>query len=173
MVWKRMVYRGVDLGDYYLVSDDGQIKGVKSGRTRRQTISKKGYMLCAISLGSRKNKTCIRVHKAVAETFIQNPEKKPEVNHLDGNKRNNCVTNLEWVSPKENTRHATETGLRKTIIGEQNGNSKLNNEIVAWAKSVFIPNDKEYGLRALSRRLGVDHSTLHSALAGKTWSTIN
>ncbi len=169
MEWRRMIYHGSDLGDYYLISDHGDILGIKTHHIRKQLLSDNGYKMCSVSLGCRERKVCVRVHRAVAETFIPNPENKPEVNHLDGNKLNNCVDNLEWVTGSENMIHASENGLLNTQKCEDNCFSKLTKEKVEWARSVYVPRDKQYGLRCLARLLGVDHSTLRSAIICKTW----
>ena len=60
-----------------------------------------------------KSKSCRLVHRLVAGAFMLNTESKEEINHIDGNKKNNCVTNLEFCTPSENMRHAVNTGLRK------------------------------------------------------------
>lgn len=71
-----------------------------------------GYMIVTLChQGLRKNK---RVHRLLCEAFLPNPENKAHVNHIDGNKLNNCLSNLEWATPKENNAHAIATGLCDT-----------------------------------------------------------
>lgn len=84
----------------YSVSRDGRIRNDTTGHELKPFGSKDKYL--GVRLG-RKN--YCRVHRIVAETFIPNPSNKPQVNHRDGNKRNNCVENLEWCSIAENQRH--------------------------------------------------------------------
>ena len=71
---------------------------------------KDGYVL--VTLCNANKAQCYRVHRLVAQTFINNPENKLQVNHKDGNKENNCVDNLEWCTQKENNLHALATNLR-------------------------------------------------------------
>jgi hypothetical protein len=60
------------------------------------------------------------IHRLVALAFIPNPERKPDVNHIDGNKANYSIENLEWVNDSENQKHAFRIGLKKALKGENN-----------------------------------------------------
>ena len=103
----------VRLRDYpqYGITSDGRVFSYKSNifmKTPRMTI---GYTEVNFHV---KGKSLVKlVHRLVAETFIPNPLGKREVNHINGDKTDNRVENLEWVSPKENINHAFETGLNK------------------------------------------------------------
>lgn len=108
-----MIYHGQDLGDYYLVSNTGEIKGVKKGKIRKKNINHEGYYFVSVSLGKRSAHLCIKVHRAVAETFLANDNNYPIINHKDCNKLNNNVKNLEWCTHKENTIHALKNNRLK------------------------------------------------------------
>lgn len=99
----------------YQVSNHGRIKSLKFGKER---IIKLGYNMSGYVTG-KISKSGIAVskgmHRWVAETFIPNPDNKPEVNHKDGNKLNNNDWNLEWVTRGENMRHAVTNGLHVAI----------------------------------------------------------
>jgi hypothetical protein len=111
VVWKRMICDGIDYGDYYLVSNTGLIKGVKTNKIRSLNVNHEGYYFVNVSFGSRENKKTIRPHRVVAETFIPLVEGKTQVNHIDGNKLNNYVDNLEWCTNQENILHAINNDL--------------------------------------------------------------
>ena len=101
-------------------------------KTKKQT---EGYF--AVCLSKNNTSDWKRVHIIVAKNFIPNPENKPQVNHIDGNKFNNNVNNLEWVTHQENCQHAWDTGLnhttdykRKIIKERQQKLKTITNEMV-------------------------------------------
>lgn len=107
MEFREIIIDGEKTG--YLVSDTGIIIN-KKGKELKQQIQN-GYAHCTLTY-NKKIKRC-NVHRLVAFAFIDNPENKPQVNHIDGNRVNNNVSNLEWCTAKENAIHAVNTGLRQ------------------------------------------------------------
>lgn len=110
IVWNTLVYNK-EVFDQFEISNDGKIRNTKTGRIYKTWFNHRGYEQVSVSLGNRKSKKIFKIHKAVAETFIPNKDNKPQVNHKDGNKQNNCISNLEWTTSSENMHHAYENGL--------------------------------------------------------------
>lgn len=99
----------------------------------KQTVSSVGYKVVGITVSGKRH-TC-SVHRLVAQCFIPNPYKLPEVNHKDANKLNNKVSNLEWCNRKGNLDHAAKLGLKN--IGSKVGTSKLDEEDVLMIMSLL------------------------------------
>ena len=87
----------------YLVSSLGRIISLRTEKERKCSTDKDGYLYFGITLNKKKKN--LKVHRVVAEAFIPNPLNLEQVNHIDGNVKNNCVDNLEWVTNKQNTTH--------------------------------------------------------------------
>ena len=101
MIWKPInVYT-----DKYLISDTGLVKHKRTNRILKPDIGKYGYARVTLYKNNREHKKFL-VHRLVASVFLDNINNLPEVNHLDKNKLNNNVNNLEWCTSSENTRHA-------------------------------------------------------------------
>ena len=147
----------------YQVSNLGRIKSLpRNGtilkeRILKENLSNKGYYMVVLSKNNIPKKKLI--HRIVAQTFIPNPYNKGTVNHIDGNKLNNKVENLEWCTIKENNIHARKNGLTNDY-GSNNKLSKFSNEEIKFIRENYIKNDKEYGCRALAKKFNVSKSTI-------------
>lgn len=158
MKWK--VYN-----EYIEVSDNGQVK--VHGKLVQGEICANGYKRINTSHNGINQRYL--VHRLVAMTFIPNPENKPTVNHKDGNKLNNCVSNLEWCTYGEQMIHAYNTNLRNAD-GENNPAHKLTKEDVEYIRTHYVKRDREFGFAALARKFGVDAKTVEHAYKGVTWN---
>lgn len=158
-VWKGVIYNKKDLSSRLEVSNYGDLRNAKTKRVYRLNLINK-YLACVVSLGSRENKVAIRIHKAVAETFIENSDNKPIINHIDGDKINNNVKNLEWCTYKENSKHAKEMGLLAKYHVKGSFLEFLSLEDVEYIRKNYKPYDKNFGARPMSRKFNISHQTI-------------
>lgn len=98
-------WKPIDGFPNYQVSNKGRVKNIETGKVMKNRSNNHGYPYVALPKGDGKSKNML-LHRLVATAFIPNPDNLPEVNHKDENKTNNDVTNLEWVSASQNTRHS-------------------------------------------------------------------
>ena len=110
------------------------------------------------------------VHRLVAQAFIPNPENKPQVNHIDGNKSNNDVSNLEWVTQEENMKHAVDIGLCK-IRGEHNGNNKYSENQIKKACELLSKNNKS--INEIAKETNISYDILTKIKNKSAWKEIS
>lgn len=146
-VWKDIEgYKGL-----YQVSSWGRVKNYRSGRVLKCDKTTYGYL--RVTLVNNGNIQHQLVHRLVAEAFIPNPENKPQVNHIDENKENNCVENLEWCTRSENMNHGTRN-LRA---------SKTNSIPIVCIETGV----EYYGIKECARNMGLHDGNITSVLKGK------
>jgi YesN/AraC family two-component response regulator len=107
-----------------------------------------------------------KVHRLVAEFFIENENNKPQVNHINGIKEDNNANNLEWCTNQENVQHAYDNNLIDVVKGEKHHNSKLTIDIVNKMKEL-----RETGLsfKNIAKQFNVSRTTCSRAIQGITW----
>ena len=187
-VWKPLppftkIHNGVtikyDFSKLYKVSNTGKIRSLDrkdsigrslKGRERKLTPDKDGYldvMLCK----DGKMLKC-KVHRLVATTFLENTDDKRTVNHIDGNKINNRVDNLEWATDSEQQKHACVNGLKVPTKGEQHGRAKLTKSKVREIRERRAINPKVWTLTMLAKEYGVGRAHISNIIHRKTWSHV-
>lgn len=121
-------------------------------------INKEGY--CIIYTREWARKRTLKFHRLVAQTFIPNPENKPQINHIDGNKLNNSVDNLEWCTHTENMQHAHRTGLIPHLKWEEHHNF--------WKRWECLWNRWENNYRSMAlNQINLDGTVVRS------WSSVS
>ena len=153
----------------YHVSDHGRISTPR-GHVMTPTLSwrARGYAQVVIRRNDGKA-MAVRIHRAVATAFLGLVE-GADVNHIDGDKTNNHVTNLEWCTRSENIKHAFRTGLSHVagLPGAANGRAVLTEANVIEIRRL----KGSVSLEALAKRYGVSKSTVGMAQRGQTWKEL-
>lgn len=183
-IWKDVIgYEGL-----YQVSNFGNVRSldrivnkpngvsyIRKGKICKQSKSNLGYMTVGFTVKNIKvNKY---VHRLVAEAFITNINNYPQVNHIDCDKTNNKVYNLEWCTNSQNHIHASKNGLNKLHLhrvaysGELNGMSLLTKEQVLEIKQKYIP--YKYSAKKISIEYGVSESCISHILNNRSWKKIS
>lgn len=163
-VWKEIEgYEG-----HYQVSTLGNVASIKTGRPVMMKLQNHSGGYKQVKL-CKPNKIKIeRVHRLVASAFISNFENKPQVNHINGDKTDNRVGNLEWNTPIENTRHAFKNGL-VNVYGENHRASKISNK-----QAEFILNNyKTYSLSYLAKKFNVSDACIRDIIKGRRHIKLN
>ena len=135
----------------------------------KETLDKDGYPYVRFVIDKKRYKKM--VHRLIAETFVQNPLNKTQVNHKNGIKTDNRVENLEWVTNGENQIHAFKNNLQKGNF--EHHNSKLTLEQVLYIKNNCIVGSKLYGIQTLAKKFNVCNTTIKQIIQGKSYRYVN
>lgn len=145
-------------------------KALRKGKVLKQHKNRDGYLVVPLTKNN-KSKNFL-VHRLVAKTFIINPQNMREINHIDGNKENNNVNNLCWCTRSENIKHAYMTGLEQPKCGTEHPGAMFTTEDIQRIRSSYIPRNREFGARALSRKYGVHRTTIERILRKETYEDV-
>lgn len=151
----------------YEINKNGQIRHIISKRIKSVYLNDRGYLLVSINIEGKSKPR--RVHNLLAQTFIPNPNRYIHVNHIDGNKQNNDLSNLEWTNIKLNNQHAFKKGLINNT-GEKNGMSKLKETEVKKIKALL--NEGKLSQQKIADIFGVSRSCILGINIGRLWKHV-
>ena len=154
----------------YQVSNTGKIRSLINNIILKSSLMDR-YLGVTISKGTKDSRKSYKIHVAVAEAFILNPENKPQVNHLDGDKTNNNDWNLAWATPAENIQHAHDIGLSTGAgKGEKHFNAKLNFFDILYIRDFYkrkVLNQKE-----IAKIFKTNQQQISQIVLYKRWSHV-
>ena len=157
-------YGRVKSNDRTEICKNGLVR-FREGKILKPHQNYNGYLWVSLCKNDKRKKK--KIHRLVAKAFIPNTNNKPQVNHIDGNKHNNNLKNLEWVTSKENMEHAVKKGLWEVPKGTKNPTNKLSNENVLDIRDLL---NEGVTVKELAEKYSVHTSTIYRIKRDKAWS---
>ena len=156
----------------YQVSNCGRTRSFKWNKYRilKKTCDTKGYIINGFYLSGKRK--IFRVHRLVGMSFIPNPKNYETINHLNLNKADNRVENLEWCSHMQNVQHAIMSGVHPVCIprGSKNAMSKLDKKTILIIRSLY--KNKKYTQKEIAKKFKVHPETIYRIVNKKTWKHV-
>ena len=153
----------------YEISNTGFVKSKFTGKILK-ACPRNGYLSVTICYNSIKRR--LNIHRLVAEHFVFNPDPstKIQVNHIDGDKSNNCAWNLEWVTRSENQQHALKTGLKVPLRGVKCPWAKHTEKTIRKICKMLKKNHK---IKDICKKLKVNRELVSEIKHGRRWKSIS
>lgn len=157
-------------GGRYEASINGEIRHIENKNIRKARVNRCGYLQMNFSRNDGSGRTVtVKVHHLIALTFLENPNDLPEVNHKDGNKQNNAVSNLEYCTRSKNQKHAFEMGLQIMPKGEDAPRAKLTNEQARQIRKLY--KEKRMSQQKLAGFFNVSQTTVRRVINGQRYAS--
>lgn len=177
--WKPVSgYEGI-----YEINQHGQVKSIARKRycghkdSKPQMMKERMLTRSTDRLGyvrvklSKNGKSQLKyIHRLLAEAFIENPKNKKEINHIDGDKQNNDLENLEWTTRSKNMKHAFKIGLHKARKGEENNKTKLTTKEVSEIRELY--ESGKYTQTKLGKMFDVTTANINEIVNNRTWKGV-
>lgn len=162
------IYKDIPGYNNYKISNKGNVKNVKFKKHRILIPQLDRYGYRVVHLRENGNKL-IKIHRLVAISFVTGYVSGLTVNHKDGNKYNNCPSNLEWISASDNTKHSHRTGLARYAYGEKAGSCKLTIDDVRLIKLL----NGSMPQHLLGRIFGIKQTEISRIIRGERWAYLS
>ena len=161
-MWSNLIYNGIVYSDF-LINKNGEVKNTKTNHVYKNYVQSSGYVVLTLPMGKRGKVKTIRLHKALAEAFIPNPNNYKVVHHKDEDKSNYSLNNLEWTTNKLNTTYHLQEIHKDT--------SFFNNRKLTKQDINFIKNNKgKISYSKLAELFNVSKTTIVNVMNDKLYN---
>lgn len=161
-MWSNLIYNGIVYSDF-LINKNGEVKNTKTNHVYKNYVHSSGYVVLTLPMGKRGKVKTIRLHKALAETFIPNPNNYKVVHHKDEDKSNYSLNNLEWTTNKLNTTYHLQELHKDTTF--------FNNRKLTKQDINFIKNNKgKISYSKLAELFNVSKTTIVNVMNDKLYN---